>query len=313
MTDHAAYGGAGWTPRSSRLEDELGSVWAPYSVEAEWTRLTHVLLHPPGPELAVEGDPDASLLLATPDWERAAAQHAVLAAAYRDAGTEVSFVDPEPPPSPNQMFVADLMFMTPSGAVVGRPASPVRAGEERQVARRLASLGVPILRTVAGGGTFEGADAAWIDAETVLIGGGLRTNDEGARQLAATLAEQGVEALVVDLPHGSLHLMGEIRFVDRDLAYVRAGRAPWTAIRALAARGFEVTMFPDEEENRRGMAHNFVTLGPRRVVMPGGNPVSEEAYRAAGVEVVTVAADELVKAAGAMGCLTGVLAREPVG
>ena len=48
------------------------------------------------------------------------------------------------------MFVADLMFMTPEGAILGRPASTVRAGEERLVARRLAELGVPILRVVRG-------------------------------------------------------------------------------------------------------------------------------------------------------------------
>jgi len=44
------------------------------------------------------------------------------------------------------MFVSDLMFMTPEGAVLARPASTVRAGEERWVARRLAELGVPILK-----------------------------------------------------------------------------------------------------------------------------------------------------------------------
>lgn len=47
-----------------------------------------------------------------------------------------------------------------------------------------------------------------------------------------------------------------------------------------------------------GFAHNFVTLGPRRILMPAGRPVSEASYRDAGVECHTVAVDELIKAAG---------------
>jgi hypothetical protein len=121
----------------------------------------------------------------------------------------------------------------PSGAVVGRPASSVRAGEERWLARSLADLGIPILRTVGGHGTFEGADALWLTPERVLVGLGIRTNLEGARRLAATLAEQGIETMEVDLPHASMHLIGEIRIVDRDLAFVRRGRCPWRAVQAL--------------------------------------------------------------------------------
>jgi N-dimethylarginine dimethylaminohydrolase len=44
------------------------------------------------------------------------------------------------------MFVSDLMVITPEGAVLARPASTVRVGEERWVARQLAELGVPILK-----------------------------------------------------------------------------------------------------------------------------------------------------------------------
>jgi N-dimethylarginine dimethylaminohydrolase len=48
------------------------------------------------------------------------------------------------------MFMADLMFMTPEGMILARPASDVRAGEERQAARKLAELGIPIVRSISG-------------------------------------------------------------------------------------------------------------------------------------------------------------------
>jgi arginine deiminase len=305
----AAYGGPGWSPRTRHHIAELGTVWATCGITAEWTTLRAVLLYRPGAELAVD-DVNAAQMLDTPDTEAAAREHDALAEAYRAEGVAVHYVEPAEPPSPNLMFVADLMVMTPGGAIVARPASTVRAGEERWVARRLADLGVTILRTVAGHGVFEGADCMFIDETTAVIGRGLRTNDEGAAQVATTLREQGFDVVIVDQPHGAMHLMGQFRIVDRDLAYVRAGRTPWRLIELLRQRDIDVRFFPDDDEMDRGFAHNFVTLGPRRILMPAGNPITEADYRAADIACVTVAVGELRKAAGAVGCLTGILHRD---
>ena len=306
----AAYGGPGWSPRLTRMVDEIGDVWGAFAVNSESTNLKSVLLHRPGEEVSRADDPDEMQMLAKVDPDTIARQHDELADTYRAAGVQVHYVEPEDAAKPNQMFVADLMFMTPSGAVVGRPASTVRAGEERCVARRLADLGIPILRSVAGSGTFEGADAIWLSRETVLIGCGLRTNAEGAAQVAEAVQQLGARALVVDLPHTAMHLMGSLRIVDRDLAYVRSGGIPWSGIDALRADGYQVRPFPNEEENRSGMAHNFVTLGPRRILMPADNPESEREYKETGIEVLTVGISEIAKAAGAIGCLSGILSRE---
>jgi N-dimethylarginine dimethylaminohydrolase len=240
-------------------------------------------------------------------------QHDSLAETYRDAGVTVRYVEPSRVPPPNLMFVADLVFMTPEGAILGRPASMVRAGEERLVARRLAELGIPILRGVRGNGTFEGADAAWLDSETVLLATGLRTNDEGANQVATLLGEMGVEVVRVGLPCGAMHLMGQLRIADRDLAVAWPGRVPHRAVEVLRGRGCRILFLPDEMEAERGMALNFVTLSPRRIVMPSGNPVTRSLYEGAGVACLTVEVDELARAAGGIGCLTGVLEREPAG
>ena len=308
MKDAAAYGGPSWPQRTKSMAEEVGSVWSDFRVGSEWEPLEAVLLHRPGPELDEVDDPDRTLMLDRPDPERVRAQHDAMAEAYRENGVDVHYVDPSETPPPNQMFCADLMFMTPAGVILGRPASTVRAGEERWLARRLADLGIPILRSVGGTGTFEGADAAWVDEGTVLVGLGLRTDLEGASQVAEALEPLGVEVVPVDLPHGAMHLMGAIRIVDRDLAFVRAYRTPWSAVFALRDRGYEVRFFAGEHETST-MGHNIVTLGPRRILMPGGNPDSAEVYREAGVECVEVEMDEIVKAAGAAGCMTGILSR----
>ena len=313
MTDileTAAYGGEGWSPRMASLRQEIGGVWGACGVATEWSPLKAALLHRPGPEIEEVADPDAAQMLAPLDADRARQQHDALAQAYGDAGVAVHYVEPSETPPPNLMFVADLMFMTPEGVIIGRPASTVRAGEERFVARRLADLGAPILRSVRGQGTFEGADALWIDPRTALAATGMRTNAEGAAQVAGLLREMGVEVIQVGLPYGAMHLMGTLRFADRDLAIAWPGRVPYIVVDALRAHGYTVLFIPDTGEAVRGMSLNFVTLGPRRILMAAGNPISQEFYEDAGIACQVVEVDEILKAAGGIGCATGIVERE---
>jgi N-dimethylarginine dimethylaminohydrolase len=222
----------------------------------------------------------------------------------------VHYVDPPQSTFPNQMFVADLFFMTPEGAILSRPASIVRAGEERHVALRLAALGIPILCSVRGAGTFEGADALWLDAQTVMLARGLRTNAEGASQVDAILSKMGVTVIPVDLPYGTMHLMGMLRFADRDLALAWPQRLAFSAVETLRQRGYRVRFLPVEHEADNGFALNFVTLGPRSILMPAGNPKTQSFYEDLGITCHTVETHELAKAAGAIGCLSGILERE---
>jgi N-dimethylarginine dimethylaminohydrolase len=310
LTGAAAYGGEGWSPRTLPHRDEIGRLWGPCGLRDEWGPLRAVLLHRPGAELAVP-DPDAAQLLAPVDPAHAAAEHGLLADAYRDEGVEVHEVRPAGPPTPNLMFCADLFLMTPEGAIVGRPASTVRAGEERWVARRLADLGIPIVRTIGGRGTFEGADAMWLDPATVLLGRGLRTNAAGIQQVAATLGEMGVEAIAVDLPWGAMHLMGTLRIADRDLAVAWPGRLAVAVVEALRRRGYRVLFLPEAPAAERTTALNFVTLGPGRILMAEGYPVFERFFEKAGLACRTTPVAELRLAAGGIGCLTGILERAP--
>lgn len=307
----AAYGGPAWSPRQTTLRQELGSLWAPYSVTNEWASLRAVLLHQPGAEWDNLPDADAAQMLTLPAAAVARAQHQALAAAYAAAGVTVCYIEPSQTPPPNLLFAADLFFMTPEGAIVGRPASTVRAGEERWVARRLADLGIPILRTIRGDAVFEGADAIWLDAQTVLLGLGRRTNAAGAAQVTAALAELGVTTLYTELPAAAMHLMGQLRLVDGDLALAWPDRLAANAIAALRARGYQLAFVPDEMEAAQRGALNVVPLGPRQVLMPTDCPHTQQFYEAHGIACHTTPVSELLKAAGGIACLTGILWRDP--
>lgn len=307
----SAYGGGGWVPRRELHGGELGRLWAPYRIDSEWRRLTAVLVHRPGDELAAAiDDPDSVLMLAPLDLGRAREQHAAMVEAFRACSVEVHDVLPAGPAKPNQMFCADLMAMTPEGAILARPAGEVRAGEERWVARRLADLGVPILKTLTGTATFEGADLMWLDETTAMIGRGHRTNQAAIDQIETVLAEIGCTTLAVDLPYGTMHFMGMLRIVDRDLALCWPRRTPLATVRALEERGFTVAFPPCEDDTESYRAMNPVTLGPRRILMVEGLTRFQPFFEKLGIECVTVDTGELSKAAGNVGCLTAVLARE---
>jgi N-dimethylarginine dimethylaminohydrolase len=307
----AAYGGDNWSPRLATHQQELGNLWADCGIDSEWRPLQSVLVHCPGAELnASADDPDALQMLDVIDAVKAGEEHAAMVEAYRNAGVAVHAVGPESPPSANLMFCADLMVMTPQGAILARPASTVRAGEERQVARRLAALGIPILATLTGTACFEGADLMWLNETTAMIGRGLRTNDAAIEQIRRLLDGLGIELVAVDMPFGSMHFMGMLRIVDRDLAICWPRRTPHRCVTLLRELGYEVAFpdFHDDQPSYRGI--NFVTLGPRRILMVAGLQALQQQFEALGIECLTCPTDELSRAAGNVGCLTGVLGRE---
>jgi len=71
-----------------------------------------------------------------------------------------------------------------------------------------------------------------------------------------------------------------------------------------------VAYIPDEEEAGGGKSLNFVTLSPGHILMAAGNPISQAFYQRLGINCHLVAVNELAKAAGAIGCLTGILERD---
>lgn len=303
----AAYGGPGWDQRLSSHANEMGTLWHG-GIDSEWRELRAVLLCRPGTEIVVD-DPNAAQQLEKLDLGRAQAEHDQLAQAYRLAGVEVLATPSTQTPTPNRMFCADLFVMTPQGAILARPASSVRSGEEVATAQALAAARVPILRTLTGTATFEGADLLWVDAETALIGRGLRTNQAAIEQILALCAEIGVKLIAVDMPFGTMHLMGMLRIADRNLAIAWPRRTLHAAVMLLRDHGYRVEFLPDMDEAQSNRALNFVTFGPRKILMPTGNDTIRAWYESLGIEVSETPMFELRKAAGAVGCLTGIVAR----
>src|SRR5581483_11345439 len=182
--------------------------------------LRMVLVHRPGDSIRImtgdHYDPTIEALIddeqqwyyrdrRAPDLARMQREHDAMVAALQREGVEVIPVEGAPT-DPKAMYTRDNAIAVRGGAIICR-MGPVgsrpgtgRRGEEAYVARRLASLGMPILRTIHGTGLFEGGSFCFLNETTALAGLSYRQNEEGVRQIEEVLATQGVRLLRVDLP-----------------------------------------------------------------------------------------------------------------
>jgi N-dimethylarginine dimethylaminohydrolase len=308
----ATFGGPGWAARKQSHREDIrsGEVWRRVGVENEWGPLTDVLISMPSEDFGHPGDPEAQLMLSWPSLAGLRQECEEVRSFFESVGVTVHLHAPPVPPPLNYLFMRDLVLMTPAGAIVARPASPVRAGEARVVAEALAELGIPIIGTPTGEATLEGADALWLDAQTLILGTGNRTNQAGLRWLSARMEEIGVSVLDVPVPAGAQHLLGIMVPLSKDRVIVDAERTSPALDRMLSNRGLDRIDVDATEENRVGRGMNVVVLGPDQLVMPAGCPELVTQFRSSGVEVHEVAVPSYVQAAGALGCLTAIIRRE---
>jgi N-dimethylarginine dimethylaminohydrolase len=213
----------------------------------------------------------------------------------------------------DSVYMHDPLIMTPHGAIVLRMAKPIRAAEPAHARRNLERLGVPVLGELTTPAVADGGDKVWLDARTLLVGHGYRTNTTAIAQIRALLAPHGVEVLAFDLPHFRgpaevLHLMSVLSPVAPDLAVVYEPLAPVRLLELLRERGISWLRVGDTEVLTQGA--NILAVAPRVVVLAAGNPEIESRLRAAGVEVHPFdGANLAVKGDGGPTCLTAPLLR----
>ena len=303
-----------WMPLENAFSEDMREVWGNWYCDSEVGRIRAVLMHRPGPELElVTPQTYQDLLFDAPvDYGRFRAQFDALVDTYRALGVAVEFVKGQRTDRPNAVYVRDLYTMTPEGAILARPATAQRRGEERAIAQTLTGLGVPVLKTVNGVGTFEGSNVMWLDRQTCLLGTSSRTNAAGADQVERELRGLGVEHVIrVAVPYGQIHVDGFISMLDRRMAVISPWLITWDLRRRLLDMGFTLLEATNLDEVGR-LGTNFVCLEPRKVLMPTGFPESRALLEQHGVEVVPVEVDEILRGGGAVHCMTGFLSRDPV-
>ena len=291
------------------FEDQMKTYWGDWGVSSQVAPLKAVMLRSPGREID-DFDWEASRYREPIDPEIFRRQHAQLAHLYESLGIAVHYLPDQRIDRPNAVYMRDSMFMTPEGAIIARPALPVRRGEETAVAKALAALNIPIVKTITGTGTFEGADCLWVNRKTALLARSSRTNAEGFRQVADTLSHMGVEKIIpVPIPYTNAHLDGVMNFVDVDTAIINTRQVPYDVVDELMQSGVKVIDAPSQEEARFSLGLNVVAVEPGKVLQAEGNPLTREVLRQNGIEVIPVDFSEVLKGWGSVHCCTATLKR----
>jgi N-dimethylarginine dimethylaminohydrolase len=248
-----------------------------------------------------------------PDFDRAQAQHELLCRELKIAGAEVIDLPPANELSLDAVYAHDASLATDFGMIVMRPGKANRVAEGAHHGCFCTRLIVPTLAKVIAPGTTEAGDIVWIDAKTLLVGRGSRTNAEGIRQLWNLLAPKGIEVLSAPLPYSAgpsacLHLMSLISLLDEHTALVDL---PWVAVETvelLQARGYKFIEVDYSE--RDTLACNVLALGGNRLLAIEENQKTNARLREAGFDVRTFPGSELcINGGGGPTCLTRPLLR----
>lgn len=266
--------------------------------------LRTALLKAPGPAFGRAFDDPAYGFLHPCDLDVARREHAVFAELLASLGTEVHLLDAEID-SPDLVYAYDPLIVSDRGAIPLRPGKPNRLPEATTIEDWTQAHGIPTVGRIEAPGTIEGGDTFWLRPDLFCVGRTLRTNDEGARQLAALV---GGDVRVFDLPYWRgtaelVHLMSVISPIADDLAAVFMPLLPVGLWQLLQDLGYRLVEVPEEEYPTLGC--NVLAVRPGVVIAAEGNPRTAAGMSARGVEVHTYPAFEIgMNGSGGPTCMT---------
>jgi N-dimethylarginine dimethylaminohydrolase len=281
-----------------------------YGAQSMTATLRDVLVKRPGAAFGAAFDDPAHGFLHPVDLVAAQREHDAFVETLASLGPTVHVLEDETD-SPDLVYAFDPLLVTDRGAVPLRPGKPGRRSEPATLEAWMTTHGIPTAGSIEAPGSIEGGDTFWLRPDLLCIGRTLRTNDEGARQLAALV---GGDARIFDVPYWRgpvelIHLLSVVSPVADDLAVVYLPLLPvglWHLLGELGVRLIEVS---DEEFPTLGC--NVLAVRPGVVIMAEGNRRTEAALVAAGCEVHTYSAIEIgINGSGGPTCLTRPIYRE---
>jgi dimethylargininase len=266
--------------------------------------LLDVLVKRPGPAFGAAFDDPAHGFHHRVDLDVARREHDAFVETLASLGPRVHLLETELP-TPDLVYTFDPLLVTDRGAIPLRPGKPNRADEPAAIEAWTAAARIPTLGRIDPPGTIEGGDTFWLRPDLFCIGRTLRTNAEGASQLAYMV---GGDVRIFDVPYWRgpaelIHLLSVISPVADDLAVVYLPLLPVGLWELLGALGIRLVEVPDEEFPTLGC--NVLAVRPGVVIVAEGNPKTAAALARAGCEVHTYLATEIgINGSGGPTCLT---------
>jgi dimethylargininase len=275
-----------------------------YGAQSMTADLLEVLVKRPGAAFGRAFDDPAHGFLRDVDLARAQREHDGLVDTLDRLGVTVHVLDRETT-DPDLVYTFDPLLVSDRGVIPLRPGKPNRADEPDVIEAWTLAAGIPTAGRIEAPGTLEGGDTFWLRPDLLCIGRTLRTNDAGARQLAAIV---GGDVRTFDVPYWRgpaelIHLLSVVSPVADDVAVVFLPLLPvglWDLLRDLGVRLVEV---PEEEYPTLGC--NVLAVRPGVVIVADGNPVTRRRLEDAGCEVHAIPLGEVGEnGSGGPTCLT---------
>jgi dimethylargininase len=266
--------------------------------------LLEVLVKRPGRAFGAAFDDPAHGFHHPVDLDLAQLEHDAFVGTLTGLGVSVHGLETELA-SPDLVYTFDPLLVTDRGAIPLRPGKPNRAPEPAAIEAWTSAAGIPTVGRIEAPGTIEGGDTFWLRPDLLCIGRTLRTNAEGARQLAGLV---GGDVRIFDVPYWRgtaelIHLLSVISPVADDLAVVYLPLLPVGLWALLGELGIRLVEVPDEEFPTLGC--NVLAVRPGVVVLAEGNPRTAAALAAFGCEVHTYPATEVgINGSGGPTCMT---------
>jgi len=231
--------------------------------------------------------------LGPPDLALTFKQHAAYCEALQKCGLRLIRL-PADPLYPDSTFVEDTAVVTSRCAVLTRPGALSRRGEVDRIKETFDSLFAKV-HVINEPGTVDGGDICEA-GNHFIIKISQRTNEAGARQLTAILAQYDYTTSFVDVREipGLLHLKSGVAYLgDNRLVLIEA-----LAIEKEFA-GYDLLIVPRDEE----YASNCVRINDT-VLIAAGYPRFEKQLHQLGYQTLALDMSEFQKMDGGLSCLS---------
>jgi dimethylargininase len=228
-----------------------------------------------------------------PNYETVLEQHEAYCAALERCGLKLTRLEADQA-HPDSTFVEDVAVLTRDAAVLTRPGAKTRAGEVEAIREPLKKF-FQSIHEITAPGTLDGGDICEA-GNHFFIGISRRTNESGAQQLAAFLAQSGYSSSLVDVRAMTsiLHLKSGIACIEKRQLVVMEEMAERPEF-----RGYDlIRVAPDET-----YAANSVRVN-EYVLIPAGFPKLAAELTQRGFQLLPLDVSEFRKMDGGLSCLS---------
>lgn len=284
----------------------------------EFNKLRSVLLFAPDSRIIWNGDSKDILHNGKIDHRELLTEFIALRSTFTQWGIKVTEIsnsqinDPQDLSIYNMMYCRDLCWGTPHGIIISRMGKGIRMNEPIHACKALKDEGYQILGEISEPGTFEGADALWLDSKNVIIGVGGRTNLFALKQIQNYLTPFGINVMPVPfVEQKTQHLLGLVQIVGPKRVLIRTELAHNDVIDIFKKNSFEIISILESFEVQKKQAMNIVLHGENSLIMPDDCPETKKLYKSLGFQIVgEIPFRQIRQGAGGIACTVGILERE---